>query len=128
MAIWTYKDLRFYESVLKELKKQPGSNPEYFEELIIEQKRKIRKHNKSNAEYDRTIVRDYGMDGYVEKFLLPEGIATMEEANEYFEDYERIYYMPSPWDCTGQAFTSWYKIFRKPDGRYLAYHSVGRDI
>ena len=126
MANALYEDLRLYERILEEVKKQPGSNTKPFEEFVIQQKRKIRKHR--NVKTDRTIVRDYGMDGYVEKFLLPESITTMEEANEYFEEYERIYYMPSPWDCTGQAFTSWYKIFRKPDGRYLAYHSVGRDI
>ena len=127
MANWTYKDLRFYEWILEELKKTPGSNPEYFEELVIEEKRKLRRSNRV-VNNERKIVRDYGMDGVIVKFPLPEELTSAEEADEYFREYEYIYFYPSPYDCTGQQFTSWYKIFRKPDGRFWAYHSIGVDI
>lgn len=74
------------------------------------------------------MVKSYGMDGYVLKFPLPENITSAEDADEYFREYEYLYYRPSAYDCTGQHFTSWYKIFRKPDGRFWAYHSVSVDV
>ena len=123
---WSYRDLRFYELMLKELKKEPGFNPERFENLIIEQKRKMRKTAKE--ENDRKIVRDYGIDGFVEKFQLPDYIGTAEDADEYFREYEYLRCRPSAYDCTGDWFTAWYKIFRKPDGSFWAYHSVAFDF
>ena len=58
---------------------------------------------------------------------LPEYIETMDEAVSYFEDYEYRHYYPYAYDCTGQAFTSWYKVFAR-GGRFWAYHRVSVDV
>lgn len=76
---------------------------------------------------ERRIIRDYGIDGYVELLPLPEHLETVEDAVNYFEDYEYRHYYPSAYDCTGQAFTNWYKVFRRR-GRFWAYHSVAVDV
>lgn len=127
MAIWTYEDLKFYEWMLEEVKKNHGIEyPEVIEERIVEIKRMIRKQNKRIR--TEVIVKDYGIDGYIVKFPLPEYLKTEEDAIEYFREEEYIRYRPTYYDCTGQAFTSWFKIFQKPDGRFWAYHSVGYDV
>lgn len=76
---------------------------------------------------ERRIVQDDGIDGYTELLPLPEYIETMDEAVSYFEDYEYRRYYPSAYDCTGQAFTSWYKVFVR-GGRFWAYHRVSVDV
>ena len=76
---------------------------------------------------ERRIVQDDGIDGYTELLPLPEYIETMDEAVSYFEDYEYRHYYPSAYDCTGQAFTSWYKVFVR-GGRFWAYHRVSVDV
>ncbi|MCD8382880.1 MAG: hypothetical protein LUC30_08215 [Clostridiales bacterium] len=72
-----------------------------------------------NRKSDRTIVRDYGIDGFVSLIELPEYLKSEED--------ERIPSRYSPYDCSGAAFTQWYKIIKRR-GRYFAYHSVGIDI
>ena len=124
--MYTYKDLHFYEWMLNELKKEhPDTDATKIEELIIETKRVLRSKNKKES--DGTFIAD-DWDGYIRKFPLPESITTREDAYEYFREYEYIHYQPTYYDCTGQAFTSWFKIFRKPDGRFWAYHRVSRDV
>ena len=122
---YTYSDLHFYEWMFHELKKQPNSKPEKVEALIIDMKRQLRANSKRMD--DRQIVRD-GCDSFVAKFPLPEYITTREDAVEYFNEYEYIRMIPSAYDCTGQRFTSWYKIFQKPDGRFWAYHCIEFDF
>lgn len=76
---------------------------------------------------ERRIIQDDGIDGYTELLPLPEYIETMDEAVSYFEDYEYRNYYPSAYDCTGQAFTSWYKVFVR-GGHFWAYHRVSVDV
>ena len=122
---YTYSDLHFYEWMLHELKKQPNSKPEIVEAKIIDMKRQLRANSKRVD--DRQIVRD-GCDSFVAKFPLPEYIETRQDAVEYFKEYEYIRMIPSAYDCTGQRFTAWYKLFQKPDGRFWAYHCIGMDV
>ena len=75
---------------------------------------------------DKIMVKDDG-DGAVVRFPLPESLKTEDEADEYFREYDYMYYRPTYYDCTGQMFTSWYKIYRK-DGRFWAYHRVDLDV
>lgn len=123
---YTYSDLHFYEWMLSELKKQPGSKPEKIESRIVEMKRQLRARSKRVD--DRQIVRDNGPDDVIVKFPLPEYIETRQDAVEYFKEYEYIRMIPSAYDCTGQRFTAWYKLFQKPDGRFWAYHCIGMDV
>lgn len=67
------------------------------------------------------------MDGYVVLMELPVFLESEEDAEEYFEGHYAIRTMPSIFDCTGRAFTSWYKIFRRRD-RFFAFHSVCYDV
>ncbi len=127
MQVRNYSDLKVaYEilSIYKELISEHGKT-ERVEERIAEQKREIRKfHKQSN---DRRIVKDYGIDGYVVLIELPETLGNMQDAEEYFEEREAISAMPSIFDCTGQAFTSGFKVFKRR-GRFMAYHSVSFDV
>lgn len=73
----------------------------------------------------RTFHADY--DGCIEVFPLPKSIDNAKDAEQWFMEEEYIHYHPTYYDCTGQAFTSWYKIFRKADG-FWAYHWICRDV
>lgn len=123
---YTYSDLRFYEWMLSELKKQPNSKPEVIESKIIDMKRQLRANSKCTDEHQT--VRDDGIDGFITKFQLPEYIKTKQDAIEYFKEYEYIRTIPSAYDCTGQLFTAWYKVFQKSDGRFWAYHCICMDV
>ena len=56
-----------------------------------------------------------------------EDLQTEDEADAYFMGnlYRESY--PSAYDCTGQIFTTWYKIFRR-GGRFWAYHATAMDV
>ena len=123
---YTYNDLHFYEWMLSELKKQPNSKPEIIEAKIVEMKRQLRANSKRVD--DRQPVRADGIDGFIVKFPLPVDIETRQDADEYFREYEYIRMIQSAYDCTGQRFTAWYKLFQKPDGRFWAYHCIGMDV
>lgn len=115
-----YHDLALAYEIL-ELAFERGKN-----EKAVELKREMRAFTNKPLS-DRRFVQDYGMDGYVVLFPLPEYVKTMDEAKDYFEECEYIHYRPSAYDCTGQAFTSWYKLFVR-NGRFHAYHSVAFDV
>lgn len=109
--------------------------PELTREKIIEAKRELRAYANKDSAVDvgmgfmceRRIVKDDGMDGYVELVRIPEVFDTYESANEFFRDFLEITASPSPFDCTGQTFTSWYKLFKRR-GQFWAYHSIGFDV
>lgn len=82
---------------------------------------------KKAQEPQRSIVKDYGIDGCVVLYQLPEFLKNMEDATEYFEENEMMVCRPSMYDCTGQTFTSWYKIFERR-GRMWVYHSISFDV
>ena len=75
----------------------------------------------------RRIVKDDGIDGFVELVTLPDCIDNVEYAEKFFHQYVYMEPVNSMYDCTGKAFTCWYKLFNR-NGRYLAYHSVGMDV
>lgn len=98
-------------------------------EHIQNLKRKLRQWTREDEgdEYrDVCIVKDYGIDGYIELVQLG-AFDSKDEAEEFFDDYIRIVPRPSMYDCTGQAFTCWAKIFQRR-GEWWAYHSVGFDV
>lgn len=92
-------------------------------------KKSIREYYKRQRE--RNIIKDYGIDGYVELLELPISVDTWkteEKVCEYFEESE-FYIEPyySAYDCTGKAFTSWFKpVLRR--GKWYVYHSVCFDV
>lgn len=95
---------------------------------IIKKKRKIRDiYKQENEKPERHIVHDNGIDGYIELLQLPEEITTRETADEWFQYNKYMKYVPSAFDCTGQRFTSWYKLVER-NGRWWAYHCISVDV
>ena len=105
------------------------------EEYAVEIKRELRKwaHRDGAVNVgmgfmvDRRIVAHSGMDGYTELVSIPDDFRTVEDADMFFRDFIWIDFRPSQYDCTGQAFTSWYKLFKRGD-RFFAYHRVSYDV
>lgn len=93
----------------------------------VELKKRIRSYQ--HLPHCSRVIRDDGIDGYVELMQLPEFLdsESKEEATEWFE--KECYIEPTrfAYDCTGKPFTNWYKVFRRR-GRWFAYHSVGFDV
>lgn len=50
-----------------------------------------------------------------------------EIADDWFRATRYLEYFPTPYDCSGQKFTSWYKLFRRR-GHWFAYHCVSIDV
>ncbi len=92
---------------------------------IIDAKRKLRAF--INKPKNETLVKDYGIDGYISLIRLPKKLETEEAARNYFEEEEYLVCRPSQYDCTGQAFTCWYKLFKR-QGSWMAYHRVAFDV
>ena len=116
------RDLRIAYGILRIAGR--GSTGEFAEKLA-ELKQEIRRFNKRSS--DRRIVKDNGIDGFVELVELPEYLKSTEDATEYFEEYEVRHAIPSMYDCTGQAFTSWFKVFKRHN-KFFAYHSICFDV
>lgn len=119
-------DLRLAYELLNLLSGRPSFNPRPI-------KAGIRAYLKSddgrspNFGRERRIVCDDGIDGYLELVELPEAVTDEIDARDYFEACIEIRPLPSAYDCTGQAFTSWYKLFKRR-GHYFAYHRVCFDV
>lgn len=122
MKIRDKEDYQFWSYLLKHLDGFSSIKAE----KIVEVKRALREYAHRPVD-ERHIVRDDGMDGYVVLFPLPDRIKTSEGANEYFMHTEYRKCAPSMYDCTGQAFTSWFKIINRR-GRFWAYHSICFDV
>lgn len=97
------------------------------EEKSKELKREIRRYNHRPVS-QRRIVHGTDAYGYTVLLLpLPESIRSDDEARDWFMENEYIHFRPSPYDCTGQSFTSWYKLFQR-NGKFWAYHGVSMDV
>lgn len=113
-------------------------NPEKARENMDNLKRELRAYAHRDTAVDvglgfmceRRIVKDEGIDGYIELVSIPEVIDTLDGedgADEFFKTFLEIHARPSMYDCTGQAFTNWYKLFKRR-GQFWAYHSVCFDV
>ena len=120
-----YEILSIYKELLSECGELDPEKMKSVKEKIADQKREIRKFHKKST--DRRIVKDDGIDGYTLLIELPETLGNMQDAEEYFEESETISAVPSIFDCTGQAFTSGFKVFKRRD-KFMAYHSICFDV
>lgn len=95
---------------------------------IADVKREIREFTHRPAPASR-IVKDDGIDGYVELVRLPEELdnANKVDAANWFLANHYLEFFPTPYDCSGQKFTNWFKLFRR-QGHWFAYHSVSIDV
>ena len=91
---------------------------------VLDLKHDIRRFNRAIAR-QRVIAweDDYG---YVEKVEAPKECIDLEDVEDWFERYERIEYIDRGYDCTGQMFTSWYKVV-KLHGEWWVYHRISCD-
>ena len=76
---------------------------------------------------ERRIIKEYGIDGYIELVGIPAVFDNEKDANEFFKDFIFMECRPSIYDCTGQAFTSWYRLFKR-NGQFCAYHRISFDV
>ena len=97
-------------------------------EPVKELKRKIRLYNKRES-MKPMIVKEDGIDGYVslEQLDGETDRLSLPEVEEWFRDNREIAILPSAYDCTGRAFTSWFKIVRRR-GHWYAYHRICFDV
>lgn len=94
--------------------------------IIKKLKRDIRDYFKRmNCETSRIIKWDSESAIILEE--IPEIINTKEAAEDWFMFCRYREATPSPYDCTGQLFTAWYKIFKR-NGKYIVYHCICRDV
>ena len=125
MEIYNRRDFRIaYEQILflNRFKKEYGDNWK-IRKRLKELKQDIRKYNNRVEEIPRRLVKDNGMDGYTELIEMPE----TEDPEEWFNENIRLICPQSMYDCTGQAFTITYKIFRRRE-KLMCYHNVGFDL
>lgn len=94
---------------------------------VVNMKRELRRFLRTPR--TSQIVKDNGVDGYVELVQLPDKLDRYEKevAVEWFEGNRVIRPTYSAYDCTGRPFTAWYKIFQRR-GHWFAYHSVAFDV
>ena len=126
MKIRNERDLRsayYIVNSLTELRKERGYSEDT--ENIKELKRDIRRY--THRESDRRCIQDDPYGYYTMLIECPEWVNTKEDDEEWFEEEEKMVYMPSPYDCTGQHFTLWYKFVERR-GKWYCYHHVGVDI
>ena len=104
-----------------------------YNDSVYKIKKEIRDYYKER-EKDRKewLIKDDGMDDYIVLFELPSEINSVkidsfELAEEYFKAYEYRRCKPSMYDCTGQIFTSWYKIIKR-NNKFYAYHCISFDF
>lgn len=89
--------------------------------FIKDLKQSIREYNHRKTDR-RIITGDYGC--VLELVDVPQGVTDIDA---WFDENERRICQPSQYDCTGQAFTEWYKIVKRADG-YKVYHLIGFDV
>jgi len=115
------------ESHLTNLERKIDIN--HIMEHIAEMKRTVRKWYKDNKfsfdDSPRLVQSDW--DSAITLIPLPTRIHDRETAKEWFEYNEYMDRPNSPYDCTGEMFTAWYKLIER-NGRWYAYHSFHLDV
>ena len=118
------KDLMFAYWIIKNTDPEDYKNPAGVFNLLLKEKERVRKYNREKAASDPVwVINDKG-DTCTALIYLPEYINSVEDAEYYFRNKYYMEYIPRAWDCTGQIFTSWYKIVRRSSGRYVVYHRI----
>lgn len=129
-----YKDKYFLMKTVEGLSKE--TNRTEWEEFLKAWKKRCREYLNADRNtfsfggknvIESWLVKDEGIDGYVELVHLPKHCTTYDEAKEFFDEYLWLERPHSMYDCTGELFTCWRHIFKR-NGEYYAYHSVARDV
>ena len=122
MTVHNNRDLRTFYELLHMLGDRRDDKTALYVEKI---KMAIRAYR--DRPIDQAQIVRSGLDSMVVAIPLPWHLETEEEADAYFRAcyYREAYH--SMYDCTGQVFTTWYKIFRR-GGRFWAYHATAMDV
>lgn len=115
-----YELIRIFQNA-----KPDAANADEIEQHIIKLKRDVRDYLNRPQGPRHIICSDF--DSYTVLIRLPENICEPDEAEEFFLNNEYKERPNSPYDCTGRAFTSWYKVFQRR-GHFMAYHHVCIDV
>lgn len=133
------EDLRFKYEILLLLNRIKNENEsaildmDSYNDSVYEIKKEIRDYYKEREEERKEwLIKDDGIDGGIVLFELPSEINSIkidsfELAEEYFKAYEYRKCRPSMYDCTGDSYTSWYKIIKR-NNKFYAYHYIGFDV
>ena len=113
-------------SMMTEAIAQDGMTIERYRR-ITSLKRNLRQYANRDTRFDRRIIKDDGMDGFIAIERIPDDIKDLDEAKKYFDRFMSFPRTNGMYDCTGRPVTNWFKVFRRL-GRYYAYHSVSFDV
>lgn len=118
-----FETIHFLSGLVKEYPEYAG--------ILAENKHKLR-YEIALEEMQRFqnghCVKDFG-DGSAILLLPIMGTyfdTSLDEAIRIFEDNYEMRCANSPYDCTGQMFTVWYKLVKRR-GMWYAYHYIGYD-
>ena len=129
MTINNDRDLRVAYEILSILNDKAilnaATDPQKLADHIKHIKRTVREY-RDRPRSQAQIVENLG-DYMVVVLPLPATLKGKDDADAYFLNnyYQEAY--PSAYDCTGQIFTSWYKIFERR-GQFWAYHATAMDV
>ena len=126
MTINNSRDLRIAYQTLELIKDffDKASDKAKAEKHMQDIKQAIRAYNRRKS--DRRYIKG-DFDGYIELIEVPQDITDIEDVEAWFEECERLYCMPSQYDCTGQSFTVSHKAVNR-GGKWFMYHEVGFDV
>ena len=119
------EDLRLAYSLLREKTRQglTSAQDDYRVQMI---KREIRRYLNRPMIDERKLVKDDG-DRAIILYPLPEALSnTYKAAHKHFMDCEYISLSYPGYDCSGQPFTAWFKLFRRHN-RWYVYHCICLD-
>lgn len=114
-------------ALLRQLNRVAGED--VFNKAIDHYMKRIRKayrEEREQADPYRVAVFRNDSDGYYEKYVAEDSGETAEEVEEWFRENYVIQYRDRGYDCTGQLFTGFYRIF-KVAGQWVIYHRVSVD-
>lgn len=128
MRIENNEDLRVaYKDLIAWEKEISGSRyRSILDEIIEEYKIEIRAYFKRTEHKTAKLVQ-FDSDNEIWLEELPETIKTIEEAKVWFSKHRYREKLPYYYNCSGQLFTAWHKIFKR-NGKYFAYHCICRDV
>lgn len=138
-----YKMINFFNREYQKIEKMEGEYQKInitveeqkntlvgIEKLIIEYKQAIREYQNNimdNYDLETRLIENDNYGNYTKLIKLPHYIKTYDEAELYFADNLKLHCIKSMYDCTGQHFTIWKKIFKR-NNNFMVYHRVGIDI
>lgn len=122
--IKSYSDARIWEYLVRESSNRPMSAER--KERHDEIKRALRRFYHRDRS-GRRLVSSNDIDSYTLLVTCPEWVKTEEDAEEWFEEEERMECIPSLYDCTGQHFSCGHKVFQR-NGKWMCYHHIAVDI